>query len=320
MTTAVEPARPRTRVAATAAALATAVVAWQALRLARALARDVVVHRRATRVLRRAWTTIAIPESSHWLRVHARVAEQAGADAPAVVLVHGYGVSSRYFVPLAARLSATTRVLAPDLPGHGRSDHAPAPLSVPAMAGALGAWMRARGLRDAVLVGQSMGAQIATELAVREPALVAGLVLVGPTVDPSARSAVELMARAALTALAERPLLDACVAWDYVRAGPRLVVREMRHMLAHRVEALLPTLTIPVRVVRGSHDHIAPQPWIDAVAECAGAVPVTVVPGGAHAVQYAAPDAVARTVDSVLAEVEKRRSSRPDGVRTAGGM
>jgi pimeloyl-ACP methyl ester carboxylesterase len=194
-------------------------------------------------------------------------------------------------------------VLAPDLPGHGRSDHAPAPLSVPALAGALGAWMTARGLRDAVLVGQSMGAQIATELAVREPALVAGLVLVGPTVDPSARTAVRLMARAARTVFAERPLLDACVAWDYVQAGPRLVVREMRHMLMHRMEALLPTLAIPTRVVRGARDHIAPQPWTDEVAACAGAAPATVVPRGGHAVQYAAPAAVARAVHAVVAEL-----------------
>jgi pimeloyl-ACP methyl ester carboxylesterase len=297
---------PRTPGRAVAAA-ATALVAWQALRLARALARDVVAHRRAAAVLGRAWTRIAIPESPHWLRVHARVGGRADADAPPVVLVHGYGVSGRYFVPLAARLAGTVRVLAPDLPGHGRSDPAPAPLSVPAMAGALAAWMHACGLRGAVLVGQSMGAQIATELAVREPGLVAGLVLVGPTVDPSARSATELMARAALTALAERPLLDVCVAWDYVRAGPRLIVREMRHMLAHRVEALLPSLTTlgrPVRVLRGAHDHIAPHAWTEAVAADAGAERTIVVPRGAHAAQYTAPELVAQAVLAVVGEVQ----------------
>ncbi len=288
---------------------AMAVAAWQALRLARALARDVVAHRRAAAVLGHAWTTIAIPEAPHALRLFARTGGPADADGPPVVLVHGYGVSSRYYVPLAARLASAARVLAPDLPGHGRSDHAPAPLPVPALAGALAAWMRAHDLRGAVLVGQSMGVQVATELAVREPALVSGLVLLGPTVDPSARTAVRLIARAVPTALAERPLLDVAVAWDYVRAGPRMIVREMRHMLGHRVEALLPllaTLAIPTRVLRGARDHIAPQAWTDAVADCAGATAATAVPGGAHAVQYTAPDTVAAAVLAVLADVRAK--------------
>jgi pimeloyl-ACP methyl ester carboxylesterase len=111
-----------------------------------------------------------------------------------VVLVHGYGVSSRYFVPLAARLAPTVRVYAPDLPGHGDSESADAPLSVPRLAAALDAWMDAWDLREAVLVGQSMGAQIATELAIRAPRRVAGLVLVAPTVDPHARSARQQIA------------------------------------------------------------------------------------------------------------------------------
>jgi pimeloyl-ACP methyl ester carboxylesterase len=284
-------------------ALAAGALGWQAARLLRAFARDVADYRRSAAVLRSVRTTVAVPGARRPLALHARIAERVRGAGPSIVLVHGYGVSSRYFVPLAARLAATSRVYAPDLPGHGASDAADAPLSVPGLALALGAWMDARGLRGALLVGQSMGAQVATELAMRRPALVAGLVLVAPAVDPNARSVVRQVARAARTAFAERPLLDAWAAVDYARAGPQLIAREMRHMLGHRLEELLPALDVPVRVVRGARDRISPRDWTDAVARGAGASRAIEVPRAAHAVQYSAPAAVAEVVRALAAEL-----------------
>ena len=43
-------------------------------------------------------------------------------DGPPVVLVHGYGVSSAYLLPLARALAGRCAVYVPDLPGHGRSE------------------------------------------------------------------------------------------------------------------------------------------------------------------------------------------------------
>jgi pimeloyl-ACP methyl ester carboxylesterase len=62
--------------------------------------------------------------SSSWTqvngrRMHARVGGRVGA--PAVVLLHGLGVSSRYMLPLARELAPHFRVYAVDLPGFGRS-------------------------------------------------------------------------------------------------------------------------------------------------------------------------------------------------------
>ena len=302
--------RGRTPDLLTAASVAAlALLGWQAMRLARALAEDVAAYRRSAARLRREWRPVRVPGVGV-VRMHARVAEHASSRAPAVVLVHGYGVGSRYFVPLAARLADTVSVLAPDLPGHGASDRPGAPLSVPELAGALAAWMRTCGLRDAVLVGQSMGAQIATELAAREPALVSGLVLVGPTLDPTARAASRQVARAAISAPAERPLLDVWAGLDYLRVGPRWIAAEMRHMLAHRIEELLPVVGVPSRVVRGAQDRISPQAWAEAVASRLGSsAPVVTIAGQGHAVQYGAPEAVAAVVRALVAEV--RDGARP---------
>jgi len=72
-----------------------------------------------TEKLQSAWTSI------DGLRMHARVSQ--GPGSPAMVLVHGLVVSSRYMVPTAERLSPHHPVYVPDLPGFGKSDKPPVP-------------------------------------------------------------------------------------------------------------------------------------------------------------------------------------------------
>src|SRR5213593_2730802 len=84
------------------------------------------------------------PVESRWLEVfglgiHTRV---GGQGAP-VVLVHGYGVSGRYMLPLARSLAPFVSVFAPDLPGYGRSQRPPSPLGVADLAAALAGWLDA---------------------------------------------------------------------------------------------------------------------------------------------------------------------------------
>ena len=67
------------------------------------------------------------------LRVHIRV---GGAGTP-VVLLHGYGVSGSYMVPLARSLAPSFSVFVPDLPGFGRSEQPRKPLSIGELASAL---------------------------------------------------------------------------------------------------------------------------------------------------------------------------------------
>lgn len=281
---------------------------WQAVRMASRLRRE---HVASAARLRPTWTAIDAPDGGAPLRLHARVADDVPAQRRRpVVLVHGYGIGSGYFAPLAARLAGEWRVYAPDLPGHGASEHAARPLTVPELADALGRWMDAWRLRGAVIVGQSLGCQIAAELVVRRPELASALVLVAPTIDPAARSAGAQIGRAALTAPFEHPALDVLVTRDYLRAGPRVVVDEMRHMLAHDLAPLLPRIAVPVTVVRGARDRVVPQGWAEQVAALASAPSPVVVPGGGHAVHYDAADEVAAVVRAVAASAS-RAHARP---------
>jgi pimeloyl-ACP methyl ester carboxylesterase len=104
--------------------------------------------------------------------------EWAAGEVP-VIALHGWLDNAASFAPLAPLLH-NTHLLAPDLVGHGHSDHLPAAASyhladhcrwVVALADAMG-WQRF------FLLGHSMGAAAASITAAAVPGRVAGLVLV----------------------------------------------------------------------------------------------------------------------------------------------
>ena len=228
--------------------------------------------------------------------MHARVilngaqASAVAAAAPAIVLVHGLGVSSRYMMPTAERLAPYARVFAPDLPGCGLSDKPPRALSIPELADALAAWMKANGLEQAVLVGNSLGAQIIVDFAVRYPERVLRAVLIAPTIDPRARVFMRQVVRLLLDALREPLSLTPLAIGDYLRAGLFRASRTLSHALVDPIEEKLPLMRARTLVVRGGRDPIVPQQWMEDATALLPAAHLVVIRHAAHAVNYNAPD------------------------------
>jgi len=238
----------------------------------------------------------------HGLKMHARVALGAGPDAPAVVLVHGLSVSSRYMVPLARELARDFRVFAPDLPGTGLSATPCAEPDVPALARALAAWMEKSRIERAALVGNSLGCQVIAELGVTRPDLVARAVLQGPTTDPGARRAIWQLLRWMACGALEPPSLFPIVFRDYLDSGFRARRMSVAAMLRDRIEEKLPRLRMPVLIVRGLWDPIVPQAWAMAAARLAPRGRLVVVPRSAHAVNFSKARELARLVRAFVLE------------------
>jgi len=244
----------------------------------------------ARRPLERQWRIVG------GLAVHARVADHVPAWFPAVVLVHGLGVSSRYMTALARELAPFYRVHAVDLPGFGRSERPPRPLGVVELAEALASWMRATGLRSATVVGNSYGCQIAVELAARRPRLVERLVLIGPSIDPAYRTRRQQIVRLLLDAVREPLSLIGVAIADYLRCGPRVMLKSLRDALAHPLETRLSLVVAPALVMRGVRDPMVSAAWAERVASELPGGRLALVPGVAHAAHYSAPRSVARTI------------------------
>jgi pimeloyl-ACP methyl ester carboxylesterase len=129
----------------------------------------------------------------HWatadgLELYARVYEEAGDRAPAVLCLPGLTRNSCDYEDLAAHLATRYRVVCPDLRGRGRSARDPAWQNYqPATYVAdLLALLQTLGLRRVAIVGTSLGGLLAMVLASVAPPSVAGVVLndIGPEIDP----------------------------------------------------------------------------------------------------------------------------------------
>lgn len=143
---------------------------------------------------------------------HRIVQLEAGpVDAPLVVLLHGFTGAKENWLPLMAELSATHRVIAPDLPGWGESDRDPgADYGVVAQSERVAAWLGTLPRPPALLVGHSMGGHIAGLVAARHPGRVQRLALLSAAGVPFAPNE---FGRAVLEgghpfAVADRPTLD----------------------------------------------------------------------------------------------------------------
>lgn len=245
------------------------------------------------RPLRDLWTQV---DDDRW---YARVSNGDRRHPLPVVLVHGFGISSSYFVPLAERLAPRFTVYAPDLPGHGRSDTPAKPLDIPGLAAALRRWLLAMRFERVSIVANSMGCQVAAELAAGSPELIDRLVLIGPTMDSQARNLRRTLPRFVLGGLHERKSMTLLLVKDYARMGPRLF-HELRAMFGHAIEEILPQVAAPIVFVRGEHDRVVPQRWVDELAALTPQSRVIVMPGAAHAAHYSHADELAVHIGNFL--------------------
>src|SRR6266478_8096784 len=102
---------------------------------------------------------------------------EAGRGAP-VILLHGSGGEGARWMPTIKGLASEFRVIAPDQIGWGASDKPMTVYHSGVFAEFLARFMREIGVPKASLVGQSMGAGVALQMAVNYPQLVDRMVLV----------------------------------------------------------------------------------------------------------------------------------------------
>lgn len=213
-----------------------------------------------------------------------------------VVLVHGLGVSQRYFDPLARELGH--ELLRPEFP-----ESAP----IAELGSRLGELLAERLDAPAALVANSMGCQIATALAVQRPELVCSLALVGPTVDARSHSLVRHLFRLATDAWFEPLRLNAIVIVDYATFGPLALFRQARHALDDRIEERLPLLDVPAVVVRGVHDPLCPPEWAQEAAALLPQGRLVTIAGAGHAVHFSHPQDVAAAITALPGIATARR-------------
>ena len=102
----------------------------------------------------------------------------AGRGDTTLILFHGYAESLMAWRPTFDLLAARTRVMAMDLPGFGLSDKPPGSYDLAGYRRRMAAFLDDNTTGPVILVGHSMGGEIAAALALDRPDRVVGLVLI----------------------------------------------------------------------------------------------------------------------------------------------
>ena len=108
-----------------------------------------------------------------------------------LVLLHAFPLNGRMFEPQMAVFSGDRRVIAPDLPGFGRSPRTPAQPDVRYYAEGVRSLLDRLGLERVVLGGVSMGGYVTFECLRLFPERISALVLANTRPDPDSEEARE---------------------------------------------------------------------------------------------------------------------------------
>lgn len=211
-----------------------------------------------------------------------------GPDPVRVVFVHGLGSYMPAWVRNFDAVPMHIGVAAIDLPGFGKSSKADHPYSMAFFATVLDAVLDVVGARQPVLVGHSMGAQIAMTLALAQPHRISGLVLASPAgfeaFGPLERAWLESVVTPEFT-LNARPEVIARRHRENFRVAPaeanfmlrdrlaithgpdyedyaRAVARSVSGMLRGPVFDRLGEIEHPTLVTFGKYDALIPNPLL----------------------------------------------------------
>jgi pimeloyl-ACP methyl ester carboxylesterase len=180
------------------------------------------------------------------------------------------------------------------------SDKPSTVLDVAGHAEIIAALLDTLGAAPAAVLGNSFGCQVAVELALRRPDLVAALILVGPTTDPAAATTRRQIGRLLSDLPHEDPRQTPILAADIRDAGLRRILRTLRYAVNDRVDAKLPALRVPTLLIRGGLDRIAPQAWLDRAAGLIPGARTLTVDRAAHNVVTTAGPETAAAVEAFL--------------------
>jgi pimeloyl-ACP methyl ester carboxylesterase len=270
------------------------------------------------------------PHRAEWLNVDGvRLRSvRAGSSGPTLVLLHGYGESLTTWRSVFDRLAETNRVVALDVPGAGGSDKPDSSYSLPALTKRLSRFLDRWTEGPVVIVGHSMGGELAASLALARPDRIERVILIAPagyriglggimeTMSPGrARTIGKYLAlRSFITPIHDPGWLyepDSMARYDltedpaYSRAATRVLEEFDFIGLRDRFKEIIQ----PTLLIWGGLDPVVPFSVGDTLSRTIPCVRYVPLPNAFHRPQAEVPDTVIAAIRNFL-EGEARRGQR----------
>lgn len=243
-------------------------------------------------------------------------------DGMALLMIHGFPFSSAMWEPQVEDLASLTRIVAPDLRGHGRSQPIKGPYDVEMLAEDCMGLLDYLAISGPVVVcGMSMGGYIALEFFRQFPEMVAGLILTSTRALPDTtegkigRDNMIKKAKTEGVSAIAAAMLPKLLSPQTFENDPEVVefVQEMMEgtSLEGVIGALaamrdrpdsMPTLAeidVPTLIIHGADDQIIPVTEAEAMRDAIGAK-LVVIPEAGHVVNLEQIDAFNDAVTDFL--------------------
>lgn len=255
----------------------------------------------------------------HYVRVSSGImyVEISGAGPP-LILVHGFGGSSRWWARNVPALAQFCRVYVMDLCGFGRSRGQRFLLrEAPRLLVGL---MDQLGVARASLIGHSMGGGIAASMAAQFPARVERLVLVDAAALPLEGLSLPLVWRL-VRGLRYLPLtLLPVLGTDALRAGPVTLIQALRELFHMDGRLDLTRIEASTLILWGEHDATLPVAVGQQLQAHLPQATFQVIAGAAHCPMWDRPTAFNQAVTQFLGSGQTLAAvSGPEGTCHRGG-
>jgi pimeloyl-ACP methyl ester carboxylesterase len=243
--------------------------------------------------------------------------EEENITRPPVILIHGAGGTNLFWPPQVRRLP-NQRILAVDLPGHGRSEGVGHQL-IADYAENIREFMGALNLRAAVMIGHSMGSAVALSLAIDFPQRVIGLGLLGsgarmrvaPRILDSAanpasfQNAIQLVTENSYAASTE-PWLKELASRRMAETRPTILHGDFLACNAFSVADQLARISAPTLILCGAEDRMTPLKLAESLRDQIGGARLEVIPQAGHMVMLERPGLVAESLMRFLDQIPYR--------------
>ena len=175
-----------------------------------------------------------------------------------IILIHGLSGSSRWWVRNIPALAKHYRLYLIDLPGFGTMRRYRQRFFLDEIAAGIVSWMEAVGIKQAHLVGHSMGGYLCLWIATHHPERIQCLVLVSPAGLPHIRSLSGYALPLLVAICSLKPSFFSILISDALRAGPLVIVRAAQDLLTKDIRDCLKDITTPTLLIWGEYDSLVP--------------------------------------------------------------
>jgi pimeloyl-ACP methyl ester carboxylesterase len=208
---------------------------------------------------------------------------EAGAGPP-VIVATGLGLSGRFYDRNLPQFGAAgLRMIVPDMPGFGATRGRPRGLNVEETRHFLLAFADALGIRRAIWLGHSIGAQAVIDIAAHAPHRAQALVLAGPTGEPGDAQLLRQIRALAHETLLAPPGVVLRVLSDYVRTSPRAYLTTWIRYSRDRTHEELARVPCPTLILTGTRDPVIRSDYLGLLLRRITHARLEKIAGGSHA-------------------------------------